>query len=336
MSVGIGLDAPPRPERLRLRLGLRLGLMAGAVVLAVLVVAGLAWLIAPGIAAPPARSPFGIGFREAAPAATGLGGVILALQASFSRSLNAAVVALKGGGDWGPLVGLAFAYGVFHAAGPGHGKAVIAGYILAGERALRRGCGLSICAALLQTLVAGAIVGIGTVVLNATAASVTRAGTAIETASFALVALIGLALTWRKAGRLAQLGTASACGPGCAHLPDARALDALETWRARAGVVLAAGSRPCSGAVLVLVFAVSQHVPGAGILAVLAMALGTALTTTALACLAVFAKRAALRLAGGRGQAGLLAIGGLELVAAAFVLVLGLAMLSGLALGLGG
>ncbi|MCJ2122585.1 nickel/cobalt transporter [Methylobacterium sp. J-077] len=334
MSVGIGIDAPPRQERLRLRLGLRLGLMAGAVLLAALVAAGLAWLIAPGIAAPPARSPFGIGFREAAPAATGLGGMILALQASFSRSLNAAVVALKGGGAWAPLIGLAFAYGVFHAAGPGHGKAVIAGYILAGERALRRGCALSACAALLQALVAGAIVGIGTVVLNATAATVTRAGTVIETVSFTLVALVGLALTWRKAGRLAQLGTP--CGPGCAHLPDARTLAALDGWRARAGVVLAAGSRPCAGAVLVLVFAVSQGVPGAGILAVLAMALGTALTTTALACLAVFAKRAALRLAGGRGQAGLLAIGGLELVAAAFVLVLGVAMLSGLALNLAG
>ncbi|WCS27533.1 nickel/cobalt transporter [Methylobacterium sp. NMS14P] len=330
MSVGIGIAAPAGAGRL----GLRLGLMALAIGLAALLAAAIAWLVAPGLAAPPPRSPFGIGFREAAPAATGLGGVILALQASFSRSLNAAVSALRGGGSWTPLIGLAFAYGVFHAAGPGHGKAVIAGYILAGERALRRGAALSVCAALLQACVAGAIVGLGTLVLNATAASITRAGTLIETVSFALVALVGLVLTWRKAGRLAHLG--AGCGPGCSHLPGPQALDTLDTWRERAGVVLAAGTRPCAGAVLVLVFAVSQGVPGAGVLAVLAMALGTAVTTTALACLAVFAKRTALRLAGGRGQAGLLALGGLELVAAAFVLVLGTAMLSGLAPGLGG
>ncbi|MGH1589486.1 nickel/cobalt transporter [Methylobacterium phyllosphaerae] len=330
MSVGIGIAAPAGTGRL----GLRLGLMAIAIAVAALLAAGIAWLVAPGLAAPPPRSPFGIGFREAAPAATGIGGVILALQASFSRSLNAAVGALRGGGSWSPLVGLAFAYGVFHAAGPGHGKAVIAGYILAGERALRRGCVLSLCAALLQALVAGAIVGIGSLILNATAASITRAGTLIETVSFALVALIGLVLTWRKAGRLVHLR--AACGPGCSHLPEPEAIERLETWRERAGVVLAAGARPCAGAVLVLVFAVSQGVPGAGVLAVLAMALGTALTTTALACLAVFAKRAALRLAGGRGQAGVLAVGGLELVAAAFVLVLGAAMLSGLAPGLAG
>jgi len=308
--------------------------MALAIGVAALLAAAIAWLVAPGIVAPPPRSPFGIGFREAAPAATGIGGVILALQASFSRSLNAAVSALRGSGSWSPLVGLAFAYGVFHAAGPGHGKAVIAGYILAGEQALRRGATLSLCAALLQAGMAGAIVGLGTLVLNATAASITRAGTLIEAVSFALVALIGLLLTWRKAGRLTHLG--AGCGPGCSHLPGPQALDTHDTWRERAGVVLAAGTRPCAGAVLVLVFAVSQGVPGAGVLAVLAMALGTALTTTALACLAVFAKRAALRLAGGRGQAGLLALGGLELVAAAFVLVLGTAMLSGLAPGLGG
>ncbi|QGY06268.1 nickel/cobalt transporter [Methylobacterium mesophilicum SR1.6/6] len=308
--------------------------MALAVGLAALLAVAIAWLVAPGLTAPPPRSPFGIGFREAAPAATGLGGIILALQASFSRSLNAAVSALRGGGSWTPLIGMAFAYGVFHAAGPGHGKAVIAGYIVAGERALRRGCALSACAALLQACVAGAIVGIGSLILNATAASLTRAGMLIETVSFALVALVGLVLTWRKAGRLAQLG--AACGPGCSHLPGPQALETLDSWRARAGVVLAAGSRPCAGAVLVLIFAVSQGVPWAGVLAVLAMALGTALTTSALASLAVFAKRAALRLAGGRGQAGTLALGGLELVAAAFVLVLGVAMLSGLAPGLAG
>lgn len=332
MSVGLGL-APAAPPS---SLPRRLGLMAAAIALAALLVALLAWLIAPGIAAPPPRSPFGIGFREAAPATTGLGGMILALQASFSRAMNGAVSALKGGGDWTPLVGLAFAYGVFHAAGPGHGKAVIAGYILAGERAFRRGCALSLCAALLQALVAIALAGIGSLVLNATAAAMTRAGTIVESASFALVAAAGLGLAWRKAGQLAGGRTTGGCGPDCAHIPGAGVAAEAQSWREWAGIVLAAGSRPCAGAVLVLVFALSQGVPAAGVLAVLAMAAGTGITTTALAALAVFAKRAALALAGGRGQAGALAVGGLELLAASFVLVLGVAMLAGLATGVGG
>ncbi len=322
------------------RLPLRLALAAGAVLAAVGVLGALAWIVGP-IAAPPPRSPFGIGFREAAPAATGLGGWLLNVQSNFSRNLQGAVTALKAGGGWGPLVAMGFAYGVFHAAGPGHGKAVIAGYIVAGERSLRRGFALSAAAALLQAFVAIAIVGVGVLILKATAGGMTRAGMLIETVSFALVALLGAAVTWRKAGRLAALATdapTASCAPGCGHthLTDAAALDRLGNWRERAGVVLAAGSRPCAGAVLILVFSASQGLLWAGIAATLAMALGTALTTGVLASLAVFAKALALRLAGGRGQGGALVVGGLELLAAAFVLVLGLALVAGIASGVGG
>ena len=333
MSLSAALTATPaRSHRWR-----QAGIALVAVAAATLILVGLVWLVSSGPPAPPPRSPFGIGFREAAPAATGLGGWILALQSSFSRNLQAAVQSLKADGAWGPMMGLGFAYGVFHAAGPGHGKAVIAGYIVAGERALTRGFSLSFAAALLQALVAIALVGVGTLLLGATASGMTRAGTVIETVSFALVALLGLTVTWRKAGRLAG-ETDPGCGPGCGHvhLTDANAMARLGTWRERAGVVLAAGTRPCAGAVLILVFSASQGLLAAGIAATLAMALGTALTTGALASLAVFAKALALRLAGGRGRTGALAIGGLETLAGAFVLVLGLAMLAGLAADLGG
>src|SRR6185436_11428727 len=97
-------------------------------------------------------------------------------------------------------------------------------------------------------------------------------------------------------------------------------------WRDAAGVVLAAGIRPCAGAIIVLV-SLSQGVFVAGIAATFAMALGTALTTGAIASLAVFAKALALRLAGGRGAAGALAVAGLQLLAAAFVAVLGASLL---------
>ncbi|MEH3148486.1 MAG: nickel transporter [Methylobacterium frigidaeris] len=317
------------------RTGLRL-LLAGAAVLAALgVLTGLMLLLAPGLAAPPPRSPFGLGLREATPSAGGLGGWLLALQADFSRQLQRAVSAAKAGqAGYGLLVGLGFAYGVFHAAGPGHGKAVIAGYIVAGERALRRGFTLSLAAALLQAAVAVALVGGGAVVLRLTATGLSRAGTAIEIAGFAAVALLGLVITWSKAGRLAALlrhEAGPACGPDCGHglLADAGRVARSETWRERAGLVVGAGLRPCAGAVLVLVFSLSQGVFLAGIAATLAMALGTALTTGALASLAVFAKALALRLAGGRGQAGAVAVGGLELLAGGFVLVLGVALLSG-------
>ncbi|TNC09647.1 nickel transporter [Methylobacterium terricola] len=313
----------------------RLGLAILAVLAAAALLAALLGILAPGFRAPP-RSPFGIGFREAAPTgATSLGAWLLAMQAGFSRALQAAVSAVKAGRDGTlTLVGLGFAYGVLHAAGPGHGKAVIAGYLMAGERALRRGFTLSLLAALLQACVALALVCGGALVLRLTAAGLNQAGSIIETAGFACVALLGAAVTWRKAGQLARLlnrEAGPACGPDCGHagLADGAKVERLAGWREQAGVVLAAGTRPCAGAVLVLVFALSQGILWAGIAATLAMALGTALTTGVLAALAVFAKALALTLAGGRGQGGAIAVGVLELWAAAFVLVLGAGLLSG-------
>jgi nickel/cobalt exporter len=160
----------------------------------------------------------------------------------------------------------------------------------------------------------------------------------VELASFACVALMGAALTWRKAGKLsgvAALARNPAAGPQEAacnhvHLPPPEALDRVKRFRDMAGVVLAAGLRPCGGALVVLVFALSQGLFAAGVGATFAMALGTALTTGAIATLAVFAKAAALRLAGGRGAAGALAMAGIELLAAALVLVLGASLLFGL------
>jgi nickel/cobalt exporter len=341
MSV-TAAPAPAAAGDLR-RLLTRLALALAAVALVAGAVALVAWAFA-SPAPPPVKAPFGLGMREAAPAPGGIGGLVLGLQANFYRDLQAAVSGLKESGAalW-TLLSLGFAYGVFHAAGPGHGKAVIGAYLVANERTLVKGFLLSVAAAIVQALVAILLVGTAAVVLQATAATVNRVTAGVEWASFLAVALVGAALTWRKAGRL--LGVAAlardplagpqvsgSLGPACdhVHLPPPDALDRLTRWRELAGVVLAAGIRPCTGAIVVLVFALSQGLLAAGVAATFAMALGTALTTGALAALAVFAKALALRVAGGRGARGAVAVAGLELLAAAFVLVLGLALLLGL------
>lgn len=316
---------------------LRLGLAVAAVTLVSLVLTLLLWWLSPG-AAPPPRNPFGMGLREAAPTGD-LGAYILAVQSGFYKSLQQTVASLKddGAAIW-TLVLIGFSYGVFHAAGPGHGKGVIAAYLVADERALAKGFGLSLAAALVQAVVAILVVSIVALLFRATAATMTRVTTGVEWMSFAAVVLVGAIITWRKAGKL--LGTmalvrdplAAPRDPGCdhVHMPEPEELRRLTRWRDMAGVALAAGIRPCAGALVVLVFALSQGLFAAGIAATVAMALGTALTTGAIAALAVFAKAVALKLAGGRGAAGAVAIASLELLAAAFVVVLGGSLLFGL------
>lgn len=327
-------------DRLAVRLGGRLALAAAAVAVVAGAVLLLVWLLAPAVPRAPVRNPFGVGVREAAPSASGLGALILGLQGAFYKGLQAAVTALKenGAAVWS-LMGLGFAYGVFHAAGPGHGKAVIAAYLVSNERALAKGFAISLAAALVQALVAILLVGSLTVVLGTTAATMAKVTNGVEVASFAAIVALGTLLVWRKAGKLLGLAAVlrdPAAAPDFAgacdhvHLPPPDAIDGLTRWREVAGVVLAAGLRPCGGALVVLVFALSQGLLGAGIAATLVMALGTALTTGAIAALAVFAKTLALRVAGGRGASGALAVAGLELLAAAFVLVLGASLLAGL------
>jgi nickel/cobalt exporter len=118
---------------------------------------------------------------------------------------------------------------------------------------------------------------------------------------------------------------------GHAHAPEPADLTGRDWLKRGLTAVVAVGLRPCSGAIIVLVFAMAQGLYAAGVGAVVAMGLGTALTTSALAAVAVFAKGAALRAAAGRGQAGEWIAGGLEVLASAFVFALGLALVLGLA-----
>jgi len=314
-------------------------------VLALVLITGLGLVAGQlfGAMVPPAgKNPFGAGLREGAGAAGGITGMISTLQSLFSAQIIAGLkdFARSSEAVWGVL-GISFIYGVVHAAGPGHGKAVIAAYVLASRSALKRGIAMAMAAALLQALVAIALVGVFSIMLNATAASLSSMAGQIERISFAAVALVGTWLLWRKAGRLAGLTGSQTiqdsqdhhndhhhdenCDCGHSHAPVVSQEAGL---RDMAMAVVAAGIRPCSGAILVLVFALAQGLFGVGIAAALVMALGTGLTTSALACLSVLARHTASRLTGGADSlTGQRVITGLEVLAAAFVAWLGAAFL---------
>ena len=301
-----------------------------------------------GAAAQFARSnPFSIGVNEGSVGEVGRVGLwLLQEQARFYQALRLAVEAAQANPAAAvSLAAVSFAYGVFHAAGPGHGKAVIASYMLANEKAFRRGMVLTALSALLQAVVAIAIVGIAALVLGATAQKMTAATHMVEVASYVCITALGLWLVWRKGGdfvaalRAPPLAIASRfrCddgthAPDCAHCvaADPSRLGEGFSWRQGVMTVVAAGSRPCSGALLVLVFAAAQGAFMIGVWAVFAMAAGTALTTAALAASAVFVKGAATKMLGaGRRRAEVFSRL-LEVAAACVVLGLGASLLAGL------
>jgi len=302
------------------------------------------------------------------PASDGLIGWLFAKQAEFYRGLSTAIRAAKA--DHTAilgLLGLSFAYGIFHAAGPGHGKAVISSYVIANQETWRRGVVLSFASALLQALVAIAIVGIAAWLIGATRQTICKVDPIIEIASYGLIAAIGARLLWVKGrgflGALratrhgplpAPVGAAvtaghdhhhhdhnhhdhdhshhhhvhdAACGHD--HGPDPASLAGPGGWRRGLSAIVAVGLRPCSGAILVLVFALAQGVFWAGAAATLVMGLGTAITVAAIATLAVSARTVAVKLATGRTGYGALAIRGIEVAAAALVLAFGVLLLVG-------
>jgi nickel/cobalt transporter (NicO) family protein len=157
-------------------------------------------LIVSATAIVPAWSaPFGAAHHAAGMSASGLTGWVFAEQAAFYRSLSGFIRASKddGAAMW-ELFGISFVYGIFHAVGPGHGKAVISSYLVANEETWRRGVILSFASAGIQSVVAIVIVAIAAVLLGATAKAIGLTVHLVEIASYALVILIGLRLLYVK------------------------------------------------------------------------------------------------------------------------------------------
>jgi ABC-type nickel/cobalt efflux system permease component RcnA len=151
-----------------------------------------------------AQSSLGIGTNEATLPSTGLFAPLLnkvnLYQQEFYRSLTGALKAMRTDGSklW-LLVGLSFAYGIFHAAGPGHGKAVISSYMLANEVALKRGVMLAFVSAFAQAFTAIVVMTLIYLVLRGTAINMTNATWFLEVVSYALISCFGAWLLWKKA-----------------------------------------------------------------------------------------------------------------------------------------
>ena len=355
------------------------------IALLIAVIAGVVLLAGVLDAAFAQGGPFGAPRSQApAPPAGGVLGWIFAKQAEFYRQFSSLIRAAKADGSaaWS-LFGLSFLYGVFHAAGPGHGKAVISSYVVANEETWTRGVVLSFASALLQALVAVVLVGIAAALLNATAATMSRAVNAIEIVSYSLIILIGVRLLWVKGrafiatlqtlNRPAAVGAAvtpvhhhhdhaphdehdhgcshhahdhhqhgeghahhhdhahddHASAWGHAHAPEPEELAGPGGWSRGLSAIVAVGLRPCSGAILVLVFALAQGLFWAGVVATFIMGLGTAITVAVIATIAVGAKAWARRFADARSGYGMLAMRGIEVAAAAVIIAFGALLLTG-------
>lgn len=307
---------------------------------------------------------------------TGFFGWIQEQQRNFYAAMTGALDRMRS--DWTAfwlLGGLSFLYGVFHSAGPGHGKVVISSYVLANERQLRQGIALSAVSALLQSLVAIVFVLLLAGMLRLTSTALGDAAYWVEILSYAMVALLGVWLILRKIfgwghhhyhhtepkpvrrdiwhdhddhrghdhhhhhGHDHDHGHDHHHGHDHDHAHEHQDHEHLHmhhavapadlkgNWREKLGVVLAVGLRPCSGALVVMVFALSQGVLLAGVVSVLLMGLGTAITVAVLASLAMGAKGLVSRMGGDESVVAQRVVWWAELAGAILVLAFGVLLL---------
>jgi nickel/cobalt transporter (NicO) family protein len=234
-------------------------------------------------------------------------------QQEFYGSMSGALRNIKTGSTtaaaW-TLMLLSFGYGIFHAAGPGHGKTVISAWLLATENELKRGIIIAFLSSVIQALVAITLISV-LLLFVASAASTAKDVTGfLESASYAMIGAMGLYVIWTA---LRPHAYHSHDDPhhehhdhdhhvqeehcGHAHVPEAKQMRGDWSLTKAFSLAFAVGIRPCLGSILVLILANSLRIYWAGVTSTLVMAFGTFLTVSAIATIAVYSKKLAMRLA---------------------------------------
>ena len=243
---------------------------------------------------------------------------IQSVQRGLHANLSDALRAIQVDGFQASIIlaTLSFVYGVLHAAGPGHGKVIISTYLLSHESQLRRGIALSFAAALTQGLTAVVIVSFAFELMKLSMVQTRGIVNHVEVVSFAMIALVGFYITCMQAQSLRRKVYISAKSiDNCAdaskkcdhhHGPGANELEKELSLRSFIGIILSIGIRPCSGAVIVLLLAFSLGHVVAGLFAVLAMSLGTAVSIALLATFSVYLRRVAQRIVQSKDDVGYL------------------------------
>ncbi|MEJ2226838.1 MAG: nickel/cobalt transporter [Alphaproteobacteria bacterium] len=268
-------------------------------------------------AAPPAaktRNPFGV---KTAPQTSSGGSssfwlMITSAQRTLHKKMTAELRALQGGDTMSAalfLIAISFIYGVIHAAGPGHGKAVISSYMLANKTTLRRGITIAVLAALVQACSAVALIGVLVMIMKSTGLEIRHVTHRIEMISALLITAAGLyflTVHMRRQYFASASGAAvgdlenGSCIVTPEDIPDPRMLEKKLVLREVIAIIFAVGIRPCTGAIVVLLFSMRLNMLWAGIVSAFIMAIGTSITVSSLAVLAVSSRDVAARLAGSR------------------------------------
>nr|WP_287411298.1 DUF1007 family protein [Pseudodesulfovibrio sp.] len=253
--------------------------------------------------------------------------LVRSTQKQLTQRLNGFGMQLKGN-PFGPalwmFLGLSFLYGIVHAVGPGHGKAVVCSYFLSNPGSLMNGALMGNAITFVHMGSAAVAVGAAYLIFSSGMGGFAAASRALQPASYALLALMGLFLLIKairdilKGGMLAD--------PSCGHSHDEPKGGDLKSILS---VSFITGLVPCPGAAVILAFAIGLNIFWIGMLALICMAAGMGLTTTLFAWVAVTARSATLKLSGKNRKVFNLLYAGLSICGAGTIALFGSALFFG-------
>ena len=232
-------------------------------------------------------------------------------------------------------IGLGFAYGVLHALGPGHGKMVVTGYFLGRDASIRNGIVMGAQVAAIHVFSAILIVGLADLILSAVLDTQSEAFRYVRLGSYGAIAGIGLYLLYRSVlVFLARKGWVNSelampehnCSSGCSHNHQHNHQKMGLAARSQGFVSMVVGAVPCTGAMLVMLFALSQNMVVLGIAVTVAISVGMAMTISFLGIGAILIRRASLEKSQISGQDAVVRTGALDLFGALLITAVGMTL----------
>jgi len=229
------------------------------------------------------------------------------VQRRLNESLAVITESLKGSRSLAGLlvvVAVSLAYGIFHAAGPGHGKTIVSSYFLANNARLRHSVVIGYLIAGVHSLAALAIVLVLYYLIRGIfSANIEVANHWIQLITFGVIAILGaVMLVGRILGRHFHLHLHSHADhdqeehAGHAH-EETHASAPPVTMRRLVGIAVPAGVIPCPGAVAVTLFALSLNMLAVSILSVVSISVGMGITISVTGAIVILVKQGALRAA---------------------------------------
>jgi ABC-type nickel/cobalt efflux system permease component RcnA len=223
---------------------------------------------------------------------------VLQIQRQIHEALTNQIEALKEGKSlaalWGLLL-MSFGYGIFHVLAPGHGKVIVTSYFIGNEAKWIDGVWAGLIMSVGHTITAVGVVIVLYLLLGLTQFGVLANARYVELLGYGLISAIGIWLLWKAVKNKPECSVCHEKHHGHAHAHKHEHEHASIAQSDSGKSLFAVASLvPCSGSMIILLFTVANGVLWAGVLAVIAIALGMWLTITAIGTVSIFLRRVVL------------------------------------------